>query len=115
MEALNDMHLIVRNVHGEPKAIKILYETLDCIAFRNTMDVGEHLKEERHDVDEIIFRVAGTTRHRVGTDDFIVRPGDHVKIPRGTLHSCVVVGNAAVDQVTVLVRGAIPGSFFTEG
>ncbi len=99
------------SVHGTRRSIKVLYETIDLIMFYQTMAPGEELRPEQHDVEEIIYRIEGTTEHQVGSTTCRVTAGMRVYIPAFTTHSCKVVDDVPVKQIVVLSRNAISGRF----
>ena len=106
---------VQRTIHGVPgRAVHVLMESTDLVVFYSELHAGEALPPERHDVIEAIIRLAGTTRHTVGDDSFVVDQGSFVPIPAFVQHGCEVLGDDPVCQITILARNQYAGPFFAD-
>lgn len=103
-----------RTIHRQrDKKIYVLFETTDIIIFYSELEIGEELPGERHDVVELIFRLEGKTRHKVGNREYLVEEGMFLEIPQFIEHSCKAEGDKKVKQITLLARNQYYGEFFT--
>lgn len=110
----SDANELRRTIHKQrDKKINVLFETTDIIIFYSELDIGEELSSEKHDVVELIFRLEGKTKHKVGNKEYLVEEGMFLEIPQFIEHSCKVEGNKKVKQITLLARNQYYGEFFT--
>ncbi len=63
---------------------------------RHIYPPGTRFPDHRHDVDKIDGVLSGRFRMTLGGESAILEAGDCLAVPRGTVHSAEVVGEAPV-------------------
>ena len=58
-----------------------------------SIEPGEEIGEEVHQVDQILVFVSGTGKAIVGGEEHEIEPGDLVDVPAGTKHNFINTGN----------------------
>lgn len=61
-----------------------------------TYSPGTYFPDHTHSVDKADAVVSGTFEIILPTGRAVLRPGDCIKVPKGTLHSARVIGNEPV-------------------
>ena len=100
------------NAHGPNQKLNVLFETSDIMVGYSELDIGEELKEGKHNFIETIFRLEGTTKHIIEGKEFIVEEGMVLKVPQFNTHSCKVEGNKKVRQLVLVAKNQFYGNFF---
>lgn len=89
----------------------------ETIMYRIDLPAGAVLPSHRHDHEEVLHILSGAVTSVLGGEEHLVRAGDTVMIPAGTVHHAVAGDEAAVLLVampvgTLFIRdeeaGAIP-------
>jgi mannose-6-phosphate isomerase-like protein (cupin superfamily) len=66
-----------------------------------------------HRADETFYLIEGSLEVRLGDSTVMVRPGDYVRVPRGTVHTFRNVGERAARMFVTLVPAGLE-TFFSE-
>jgi mannose-6-phosphate isomerase-like protein (cupin superfamily) len=80
---------------------KVLFTNTYTQVVLMSLKPKEEIGRETHDVDQILYFVAGTARAEVGSDSIDVTAGDLVDVPAGTEHNFTNVGDGDLKLFTV--------------
>jgi quercetin dioxygenase-like cupin family protein len=74
------------------KSLRLRLERLGYIVTRYVYAPGTFFPQHDHEVDKIDAVLSGRFCITMGGSRIILKPGDSIAVPRGTLHSAEVVG-----------------------
>jgi mannose-6-phosphate isomerase-like protein (cupin superfamily) len=80
---------------------KVLFTNGQSQVVLMSIKPGEDIGKEVHDVDQILYFVAGSARAEVGGDTIEVTAGDLVDVPSGTEHNFINTGSEDLKLFTV--------------
>jgi quercetin dioxygenase-like cupin family protein/acyl carrier protein len=107
-------HMIIAN-HGPVHEIHKLLETREVGIFYSRLKPRGVLPLEVHKFVEVIYRLRGRTRMKIGDRDFVVGPGEHAIVPAGVWHqSTSLEDDGEVEQLVLCAYDQEPGSLLTD-
>ena len=74
---------------------------------------GEAPPHIHHREDETFYVLEGSLELRVGEDTYLARPGEYLRVPRGTVHALRNVGEHTARALVTFVPAGLEG-FFAE-
>ncbi len=78
------------------RALRLKLESLGYRVARYVYPPGAVFPDHRHDVDKVDAVVSGRFRLVINGHVVVLRAGEWVEIPRGSMHSAAVVGDEPV-------------------
>ncbi len=72
---------------------------------------GEAPPHIHHHEDETFYLIEGSLELRLGDDTLVARPGDYLKVPRGTVHAVRNVGEHRARALVTFVPAGLEGFF----
>jgi mannose-6-phosphate isomerase-like protein (cupin superfamily) len=80
---------------------KELYTTERTQIVVMSVEPGDDIGLETHDLDQVLYFIAGKGEYSVGDDRGEIRPGDVVVVPAHTQHNFLNTGDAPLKLFTV--------------
>lgn len=97
--------------HGPVHEIRKLLETREVGIFFSRLEPKAELPLEVHPFVEVIYRLKGRTKMRIGDGDYIIDAGTYAIIPVGVWHQTTSLeDDGSVEQLVLCAYSQNPGN-----
>lgn len=101
--------------HGPVHEIKKLLETREVGIFHSRLNPSGVLPLEVHPFTEVIYRIKGRTKMKIGDGDYIIDAGMVAVVPEGVWHQTSSLEESDfVEQLVLCAYSQQPGNFLTD-